>query len=200
MWSRVPFEWQLTRHMEQSELLTRQLASAKAKLRASQESELLLETALNQEKRDHQMTLAASKAVAAELRDLKSTCQLSWEELVRVFHQRFELPAGRHPAAHDSRLRRALLQEEYQELERAILVAEECKFHGEESYLDAMADIAQEIADLIVVAIGTAVTFGIELDPVFREVHAANMAKVSSTAESSTSARYPWGAAATGWV
>ena len=41
-----------------------------------------------------------------------------------------------------------------------------------------LAGIAQEIADLLYVVYGTAVSFGIDMEPVFREVHRSNMSKV----------------------
>lgn len=47
------------------------------------------------------------------------------------------------------------------------------------------ADLAQELADLEYVTIGTAETFAIPLDPVFEAVHAANMTKASSASTKS---------------
>src|SRR4029453_6442141 len=38
--------------------------------------------------------------------------------------------------------------------------------------------IAKEVADLLYVVYGTAVSYGIDMAPVFREVHRSNMSKV----------------------
>ena len=41
-----------------------------------------------------------------------------------------------------------------------------------------VAAVAKELADLLYVVYGTAVSCGIDLEPVFREVHRSNMTKV----------------------
>ena len=43
---------------------------------------------------------------------------------------------------------------------------------------DDLPSIAKEMADLLYVVYGTAVSYGIEMQPVFREVHRSNMSKV----------------------
>jgi predicted HAD superfamily Cof-like phosphohydrolase len=63
------------------------------------------------------------------------------------------------------RLRVQLIQEEFDELKEA-LAAED------------LSSIAKEMADLLYVVYGTAVSYGIDMDPVFREVHRSNMSKV----------------------
>lgn len=89
-------------------------------------------------------------------------------EDVYDFHKRFgcliqEQPAV--PVQANKNLREDLITEEFHELLDA---------------LDAenLAAIAKEICDLIYVAVGTAVSWGIDLDPVWELVHAANMAKI----------------------
>jgi predicted HAD superfamily Cof-like phosphohydrolase len=70
------------------------------------------------------------------------------------------------PASKEEReLRMRLLREEYEE------------------YVDAekdndLVEIADALADLIYIACGTAVSYGIPLDKVFAEVHRSNMAKL----------------------
>ena len=62
-------------------------------------------------------------------------------------------------------LRLSLLREEMAELERAIADRD-------------VVEVADALADLVYVAYGTAISFGIDLRPVFEEVHRSNMAKV----------------------
>ncbi|MCW2749731.1 MAG: MazG nucleotide pyrophosphohydrolase [Aeromicrobium sp.] len=85
------------------------------------------------------------------------------------FHQAFDLPREPLPTSHvgDSlaQLRVRLLREEVEEFaeatERRDLVA-----------------IADALADVVYVAYGSAVTYGIDLDEVVREVHRSNMSKL----------------------
>jgi predicted HAD superfamily Cof-like phosphohydrolase len=41
-----------------------------------------------------------------------------------------------------------------------------------------LPSIAKEMADLLYVVYGTAVSYGIDMEPVFREVHRSNISKV----------------------
>jgi predicted HAD superfamily Cof-like phosphohydrolase len=87
---------------------------------------------------------------------------------VKEFHQAFgqrigEKPELPDPAERDLRVK--LLREEFRE------------------YIDAETDhdlveIADALADIIYIACGTAVSYGIPLDDVFAEVHRSNMAKL----------------------
>jgi predicted HAD superfamily Cof-like phosphohydrolase len=61
---------------------------------------------------------------------------------------------------------------------RVNLIAEEI-----EEYMDAeenndIVEIADALADIIYIACGTAVSYGIPLDEIFNEVHRSNMAKL----------------------
>lgn len=69
---------------------------------------------------------------------------------------------------------------------RARLIGEECREaiqalgnfrQGDNT--QALAELAGELVDVIYVALGTAVEYGLELEPFFREIQAANMAKVA---------------------
>ena len=87
--------------------------------------------------------------------------------MVRDFHQHFGLPCSDRPswpgeAVH--RLRVLLIEEELAELRNA----------GEARNLVAVADA---LADLLYVVYGAAETYGIDLQPVFREIHRSNMSK-----------------------
>lgn len=89
------------------------------------------------------------------------------QRMVHDFHERFQLPRQDSPtwpgeAVH--RLRVSLIDEELAELRNA----------GEAHDLVQVADA---LADLLYVVYGTAVTYGIDLDPVFKEIHRSNMSK-----------------------
>lgn len=93
----------------------------------------------------------------------------NWYEDVKDFHKAFEQRVGEYPAipedVNERELRINLLEEEFNEY----LQAEE----------DAdLVEIADALADLIYIACGTAVSYGIPLDKVFEEVHRSNMAKL----------------------
>jgi predicted HAD superfamily Cof-like phosphohydrolase len=89
--------------------------------------------------------------------------------LVGRFHEAFGLPRASVPTveipAHLAELRVDLLREEVGE------------------FADATADrnivgLADALADIIYVAYGAAITYGIDLDAVLREVHRSNMSKL----------------------
>lgn len=90
------------------------------------------------------------------------------QAMVETFHRTFDIVVNSAPAVVDVRtreLRVKLIQEEFDELKEA-LASED------------LASIAKEMADLLYVVYGTAVSYGIDMDPVFREVHRSNMSKV----------------------
>ena len=87
--------------------------------------------------------------------------------MVRDFHERFGLPSSDRPnwpgeTVH--RLRVLLIEEELAELRNA----------GEARNLVAVADA---LADMLYVVYGAAQAYGIDLQPVFREIHRSNMSK-----------------------
>ncbi len=88
--------------------------------------------------------------------------------MVQEFHEQFDILVTQHPTVPDEgtqNLRRRLIQEEFEELQEAM----------QEKDLPAMA---KELADLLYVVYGTAVSLGIDIEPVFAEVHRSNMSKV----------------------
>ena len=91
------------------------------------------------------------------------------QDLVEEFHLAFGLPISSEPRPNVpwslAELRKRLLSEEVGELDRAI----------DEGDLLA---IARELADVIYVTYGTAVTYGIDLDAAVVEIHRANMSKL----------------------
>lgn len=88
---------------------------------------------------------------------------------VAEFHKAFNLPMQQAPNADIdyslAKLRVALLEEEVSEF---VTAAEKGDLVG----------IADALADIIYVVYGTALTYGIDLDAVFREVHRSNMSKL----------------------
>ena len=90
------------------------------------------------------------------------------QEQVREFHEKFGVLIGTSPAMPDEatkRLRYELVKEEAIELFVAL-------------DKDDLIGTADALADLLYVVFGTAVSFGIDIEKVFNEVHRSNMTKV----------------------
>ena len=85
---------------------------------------------------------------------------------VADFHAACDVPIMRECAivANRVELRRDILREEWRETDEAMAAGD-------------MVELADGLADIIYVAIGTALEFGIPLDRVWAEVHRTNMAK-----------------------
>ena len=94
--------------------------------------------------------------------------------LVADFHFAFNLPIQTRPQYSADltvgSLRVELLREELEEFKDAV----------EREDLVAIADA---LADIVYVAYGSAITYGIDLDAVLREVHRANMSKLNSNGQ-----------------
>jgi predicted HAD superfamily Cof-like phosphohydrolase len=91
-------------------------------------------------------------------------------DAVREFHTTFALARNdvpTWPAPDLAELRQRLLVEETAEVGAAV--------RG-----DDLAAVAQELADVVYIAYGTALTFGIDLDAVIAEVHRANLRKLDA--------------------
>jgi predicted HAD superfamily Cof-like phosphohydrolase len=90
------------------------------------------------------------------------------QQQVEEFHRTFEILVSRTPKVPDDAtclLRERLIEEEFAELREAMAAGD-------------MPSIAKELADLLYVVYGTAVSCGIDMEPVFLEVHRSNMTKV----------------------
>ena len=90
------------------------------------------------------------------------------QSMVEEFHRKFDILVQERPAipaASTQELRVRLIQEEFDELKEALAQ-------------DNLVAVAKEMADLLYVVYGTAVSFGIDMEPVFHEVHRSNLSKV----------------------
>ena len=90
------------------------------------------------------------------------------QKMVREFHKEFDIHVAERPGVPDPKttvLRARLIQEEFDELKEALKA-------------ENLPAIAKELADLLYVVYGTAVSYGIDMAPVFREVQRSNMSKV----------------------
>ena len=89
-------------------------------------------------------------------------------KMVRDFHVAFGQRVGdklEFPDKNERELRLKLLREEFQEY-----------LNAEEN--NDIVNTAAELADIIYIVCGTAVSYGIPLDDVFSEIHRANMNKL----------------------
>jgi len=90
------------------------------------------------------------------------------QSMVEEFHRKFDIAVQAIPAdltEETKRLRARLIQEEFDELKESMAGG-------------ALSSVAKELADLLYVVYGTAVSYGIDMEPVFREVHRSNLSKV----------------------
>ena len=90
------------------------------------------------------------------------------QQMVLEFHKQFDILVANTPTLPDEKteaLRVRLIQEEFEELQEALKSKN-------------LTNIAKEIADLLYVVYGTAVSYGIDMEPVFQEVQRSNMSKV----------------------
>lgn len=90
--------------------------------------------------------------------------------LVGAFHRAFELPRRALPSLDG--IGRQLLA-----LRTALLDEESAEF-GDAAARQDLVGMADALADVVYVSYGTAVTLGIDLDAVLREVHRSNMSKL----------------------
>jgi len=94
-----------------------------------------------------------------------------WYQDVEDWHQVFGVHIGSGPALPSEQvrvLRKKLVEEEYEEF---------CEAWEKNDLIE----LADAIADLVYVLNGTAISYGIDLRPVWDEVHRANMSKVGGS-------------------
>jgi predicted HAD superfamily Cof-like phosphohydrolase len=97
-----------------------------------------------------------------------------WQRMVMEFHEKLSQPVGERP--------KLLRPDRY--LVRRKWERSEDKEDMEAQYAQDLAGAADAIVDEIYFRIGRAVEMGIELDPLFRAVHTANLAKVGGETHS----------------
>jgi Uncharacterized protein conserved in bacteria len=95
---------------------------------------------------------------------------------VAEFHRACGVPIHPLPIVplHRVQLRRDLIREEFEETDTALQL---CWLAKNESVALRLEQLADGLADLIYVAIGTALEFGIPLDRVWEAVQKSNMSK-----------------------
>jgi len=89
------------------------------------------------------------------------------QKMVEEFHKAFDILVADKPCLPDDEtraLRVSLIQEEFAELVVA-LVDED------------LVEVADALADLLYVVYGAGLSFGLDLEPLFTEVHRSNMSK-----------------------
>lgn len=104
--------------------------------------------------------------------------------LVRDFHDAFGLPAPDFPTIPDSlsefhdlaRMRMRLIREEYEELRAEYAALARAKSYPEA--VPILRRLLKESADLRYVVDGGAVSFGLDIEGAFDEVHESNMSKL----------------------
>ena len=100
---------------------------------------------------------------------------LSNFEKVKEFHEVMGMSVGEWPPTFAEReFREGLISEEWSELWDELFPTD---FEGDSIDLNS-TKLAKELADLLYVVYGTAVSFGIDIDKVFTEVHKSNMSKL----------------------
>ncbi len=89
------------------------------------------------------------------------------QSLVREFHQKYGAPISNRAAQIPPKDR----------LRRARLIISEAAEFLEAADKDDFVEMVDALADILVVTYGTAIEMGVDLEPIFAEVHRSNMSK-----------------------
>lgn len=98
------------------------------------------------------------------------------EKALKEFHSTYHLPIGESP-------------EDFQNLDRADrmlrirLLKEEMREYMAAESDNNLIEVADALADIVYIAVGTAVAYGIPFNEVFREVHGSNMSKLDDNGQ-----------------
>lgn len=106
---------------------------------------------------------------------MKATVQvavdiIAGQRMVQKFHEAFDAPTAERPVMiprDRAELRAELIGEELDEYWRAVTGGD-------------LVGVADALGDLIYVTLGAAVEHGIDLAPIFTEIHRSNMAKLGA--------------------
>jgi NTP pyrophosphatase (non-canonical NTP hydrolase) len=112
-----------------------------------------------------------AEVIRERLADPAQTTNATPSVMVREFHEAFGVAIDAEDTGRLRQLRNQLLHEEYSELRAEINRHPNAPGKGE------LTAVAKELADLVYVAYGTAVSLGIDLDKAVRRVHTSNMSK-----------------------
>jgi predicted HAD superfamily Cof-like phosphohydrolase len=99
------------------------------------------------------------------------------QQQVKAFHIAFGAPVADKPT---------LIPDERGDL-RADLIYEEWEEYGVALDDGDLVEIADALGDLLYVVFGAAIEHGIDLEPVFNEIHASNMSKLGADGKPITS-------------
>lgn len=95
---------------------------------------------------------------------------------VKEFHEKFGLAVQDFPSVKSQ-------DKTTRNMRKAILV-EEVREYVDGEYADNLTEIADGLADIIYVAFGTAITYGIPINEILDEVHRSNMSKLGEDGNS----------------
>lgn len=104
---------------------------------------------------------------------------------VLEFHEVFGHPINEKPTKDLITLRFKLIEEEWKETadELAILHMQVDKFATDKAKTLTKARLTKELADMLYVIYGTAVSLGLPLEEAYKEVHRSNMSKLGENGE-----------------
>jgi predicted HAD superfamily Cof-like phosphohydrolase len=89
------------------------------------------------------------------------------QRMVQEFHEKYDVPVAEKPAMPSVK----------QRMRRARLICSEAAEFLEAADQGDFVEMTDALADILVVTYGTAVEMGVDLEPVFAEVHRSNMSK-----------------------
>lgn len=91
-------------------------------------------------------------------------------EKLREFHRTYNLPIGKLPHVAEPSLR----------LLRVDLMLEEVREYFQAEKAGNLAEIADGLIDVIYIAVGTGIAYGLPMEELFNEVHRSNMSKLGA--------------------
>ncbi len=107
---------------------------------------------------------------------------MTQNEMVMEFHKAFNHPINKEPDRKEIDLRINLIAEEAQEAETDMCDLWDLKdpnyIDTEKEVSEAKKRLTKELADILYVVWGTAISFGLPLEEVFKRVHESNMSKL----------------------